>query len=76
MVDLNRTFNAITIAIFVGLAFSFIVFEDTVEDIVAVVIIVASVSGLALNWFSRQHGMQEGGWKEERERWEEADRWW
>lgn len=76
MINPDKTPSAITTAIFLGITVSIIVFDETFEDLVAVIIIVASVAGLAFNWLSRQYSPQEKGWQEERENWEEADRWW
>lgn len=76
MIDPDRTSSAITTAMFVGTTLSIIVFDETFEDLVAVIIIVASVAGLAFNWLSRQYTLQEKGWQKERENWEDADHWW
>lgn len=72
MTDPDKTYSAITAIIFVALIISVLFFDD----LVAVIVIVGSVAGLALNWLSRQYNLQEGSWQEERERWEEGERWW
>ncbi|PSQ71530.1 MAG: hypothetical protein BRD31_02625 [Bacteroidetes bacterium QH_2_64_26] len=76
MIDPKKTPNRTTAAIFLGLTVSIVVFDETFEDLVAIIIIVASVTGLAFNWLSRQYSPEEKGWQEERENWEKADRWW
>lgn len=76
MIDPEKTLSRITAIIFLGITVSIVVFDETFEDLVAVIVIVASVAGLAFNWLSRQCSPEEKGWQEERENWEEADRWW
>lgn len=71
-VELDITYRMITTAIFVGLLISVIWFPD----FLAVVIIVASVAGLALRWLSRQFDTRQGRWQKERQRWERGERWW
>lgn len=72
MVDPDKAYGAITTAFFIALIISVFVFPD----LVAVIIIVASVAGLALNWLSNQYSSQNDSWQEEREHWEKGDRWW
>lgn len=72
MTDPNASYRTITAVLFVGLLISVFFFSD----LVAVVIIVASVAGLALKWFSRQFGTRQEGWQKERERWEQGKGWW
>lgn len=72
MIDPDKTYRTITTVFFLALIISVFAFPD----LVAVIVIVASVSGLALNWASRQYKLQEKGWRKERERWENGDRWW
>lgn len=72
MIKLDPSYQTITTMIFVGLLISVIWFPD----FVAVVIIVASVAGLALKWFSREFGTRHEGWQKEREQWEKGKSWW
>lgn len=72
MIDPDKTYSAITTIFFVALIFSVFIFSD----LVAVIVIVASVAGLALNWLSNQYSLREEGWQQERERWREGERWW
>jgi NhaP-type Na+/H+ or K+/H+ antiporter len=72
MAHFELTYERITTAIFVGLLFSIFFFSD----LVAVIIIVASMAGLALNWLSRQHNSRQKNWQKERQRWEQGKSWW
>lgn len=72
MLDPEKPYRAITITFFIALIISVFAFSD----LVAVIVIVGSVAGLALNWLSNQYGLHEEGWQRERERWEEGERWW
>lgn len=72
MVDPDQTYRTITTILFITLVISVFVFSD----LVAVIVIVASVAGLALNWLSNQFNPREQGWQKERERWKEGERWW
>lgn len=72
MIDPDKTYSTITTLLFVALIFSVFFFSD----LVAVIIIVTSVAGLALRWLTQQHNVSSGGWQEERERWKDGERWW
>jgi hypothetical protein len=72
MIDPDKTYNTITTLLFIGLILSVFVFSD----LVAVIIIVTSVTGLALRWLTQQQSVTSGGWQEERERWKDGERWW
>lgn len=72
MIDPDKTPRVITTAFLIALIISVFAFPD----LVAVIIIAASVAGLALNWLSNQYSQQKGGWQKEREHWEKGDRWW
>ncbi len=72
MVELDTSYQTITTVIFTALLVSVFFFPD----LVAVVIIAATVAGLALRWFSRQFGGRQEGWQKERESWEKGERWW
>lgn len=72
MIELDTSYQTITMAIFVVLLISVFFFSD----LVAVVIIVATVAGLALKWFSREFGTRQEGWQKEREQWEKGKSWW
>lgn len=72
MIDPDKTSRTITTILFVSLIISVFVFTD----LVAVIVIVASVTGLALNWLSAQYNLKERGWQKERRRWEKGKSWW
>lgn len=72
MFNLDLAYETITTITFVGLLIAIIFFSD----LVAVIIIVVSVTGLALRWLSQQYDTGKGGWSEERRQWEEGERWW
>lgn len=72
MPDLDIPYETLTTIIFVGLLI--LVFQFS--DLVAVVIIVGSVAGLAFNWMSRQYDTRQDTWEKERQKWEQGKRWW
>lgn len=72
MSDFDLPYGTLTAIIFVGLLI--LVFQFS--DLVAVVIIVASVAGLAFNWMSRQYDLRQDGWEKKRRKWEDGERWW
>ncbi|MFB6274418.1 MAG: hypothetical protein ABEL51_16160 [Salinibacter sp.] len=72
MPELDIPYETLTPLVFVGLLILIFRFPD----LTAVIIIVASLAGLALNWMSRQYNTEEDEWPQERRKWEEGDRWW
>lgn len=72
MLDPDKPYTAITTLLFFALILSVFIFSD----LVAVIIIVTSVTGLALRWLTQQRNVFSGGWEEERERWKDGERWW
>lgn len=72
MIERDISYQTITTMIFAALLISVFFFSD----LVAVVIIVATVAGLALKWFSRQFDTRQEGWQKEREQWEKGKSWW
>jgi hypothetical protein len=72
MADLDIPHEVLTTIIFVGL----LIMVFRFSDLVAVIIIVASVAGLAFNWMSRQYDVREDAREKKRRTWEEEERWW
>jgi hypothetical protein len=72
MPDLNIPYEKLTMIVFVGLLTSVIFFSD----LVAVIIIVGTVAGLAIGWMNRRYTSQNDNWRNERRNWEEGQRWW
>lgn len=73
--DLDIPYGTLTTIIFLALLFAIFRFPD----LVAVIIIVASMAGLGLRWLSNRYyqlNPQQDNWRKERRKWEEGDRWW
>ena len=72
MPDLDIPYGTLTTIIFVGLLLAVFFFSD----LVAVIIIVAAMAGLGLNWLGRHYKTRQDGWRDERRKWEQGKRWW